>query len=192
MHRAHSELTIKPIEAHSGTSKFDLTLFMVEEENHISGALEYNTALFDDSTIGRMLEHFDNIIQSIVYKPDQPIAQLKMVSDSEKSTMLAKLAGETKIPTLDKTIIEIFEHQVEKNPHNIAVDFEDKQLSYEQLNKKVNQLAHHLIEQGVGLDTLVGIFIKRSFDMIISMLAVLKAGGAYVQAIQILNSTQKT
>jgi amino acid adenylation domain-containing protein len=175
-----SELTLSPIEAHSNTAKFDLTLFMVEEGGNLGGALEYNTDLFDDSTITRMMDHFKRLLESIASAPDCGISNLTMISEKDKNQLLTDWNGVDKKHVLDQNVRRIFERQVKQTPHNIAVEFEGNKLTYRELNQRANQLAHYLQDLGVGADVLAGVSIERSIEMVIALLGILKAGGAYV------------
>ena len=103
-----------------------------------------------------------------------------MLSDQERHQLLVEFNDTSVDYPQDKCIHELFEAQVEANPDAIALVFEDQTLSYQQLNSKANQLAHYLVEQGVAPDTLIGICVERSFEMVIGLLGILKAGGAYV------------
>ena len=175
-----SEIRISPVEAHSGTAKFDLTLFMLEEGETMSGAVEFNTDLFDEITIVRMMNHFKKIVEGIVSDPQQQIAAIPMVTKKELEKVLVDWNGKRVTPLIQKNIKQIFEEQAVQVPNNIALQFEQDRMTYFELNRRANLLAHRIIKAGVGPDVLVGICIERSVEMIVAILAVLKAGGAYV------------
>ena len=175
-----SELTLGPVEAHSGTAKFDLTLFMIEEEDHLSGALEYNTDLFDAATIERMLKHFQTLLQNIVADPDRPVSTQPLLTQSEGQQLLIDWNATAALYPRDRCVHELFEAQVERTPDAVAVAFEKKQLTYAQLNRQANQLAHYLQKLGAGPETLVGICAERVPEMVVGLLAILKAGSAYL------------
>jgi non-ribosomal peptide synthetase component F len=109
-----------------------------------------------------------------------PLQELPLLTSQEKHQLLIEWNDTEADYPADKTVHQLFEEQVRKTPHNIAVVYEDQELNYEQLNEKANQLAYYLRAQGVGPDTLVAIAVERSLEMIIGLLAILKAGGAYV------------
>ena len=175
-----SGLTIGPVETHSGTAKFDLTLFMVDDGDQLGGALEYNTDLFDAATIQRMLCHFQSMVEAIAADPGQPISTLPLLTEAERQKLLVEW-NDTQAPTPHhRCVHHLFEAQVERTPARLAVTFEDEALTYLELDRRANQLAHRLNKMGVGPETLVCICVERSLEMIVGLLGVLKAGGAYV------------
>jgi amino acid adenylation domain-containing protein len=175
-----SGLTLSPLEVETGTAKFDLTLELVEGSEGFAGGIEYNTDLFDTVSIDRMVGHFQTLLQGIVANPEQRIAELPLLSEGERHQLLVEWnATEVEYPR-DKCLHELFEEQVERTPDGVALVFEGKQLTYRELNGRANQLAHYLRKMGVGPEVLVGIFMERSFEMVIAMYGILKAGGAYV------------
>ncbi|BAY99585.1 amino acid adenylation domain protein [Tolypothrix tenuis PCC 7101] len=174
-----SGLTLQTLPSETSTAKFDLTLLMEETESGIRGGLEYNTDLFDAATITRMGEHLQTLLAGIVANPDQQIAQLPLLTANEQHQLLAWNHTQAEY-SFNKCIHELFEKQVEKTPDAVAVIFADQQLTYRQLNSKANQLANYLQNLGVGSDSLVGICVERSLEMVVGLLGVLKAGGAYV------------
>ncbi len=176
----HSELRLSPIEAHSKTAKFDLTLFMLEEADHFSGALEYNTDLFDDDTMDRFIEHFKNLLAAMVEQPEVPVSRLPLIGEAEKRTLLQNWNGQPAIPLLSGTVVDMFEQQVEKTPEAVAVELQDESWTYDELNRKANQLAHFLRARNIKQDNLVGVAVERSPQMLMALLGILKAGAAYV------------
>ncbi len=174
------DLTLKWLENHNGTAKFDLTLNLVDSKPELWGWWEYNTDLFDASTIERMVGHFTNLLEGIVSQPKKRLSELPLLTEAERQTLLVNWNNTTTDCCQDKCIHELFEAQVEKISNAIAVVFEDQQLTYRELNAKANQLAHHLRLLGVKPEVLVGICVERSLDMVIGLLAIPKAGGAYV------------
>ena len=174
------DLTLQWLQKHNGTAKFDLTLYVVDSKPELSGWWEYNTDLFNATTIERMVEHFTNLLEGIVGNPQQRLSELPLLNESEQYQLLREWNDTTTDYPKDKCIHELFEAQVEKTPDAIAVVFEDQQLTYQELNAKTNQLAYYLRSLGVKPEVLVGICVERSLDMVIGLLAILKAGGAYV------------
>ncbi|GCL39115.1 non-ribosomal peptide synthase [Sphaerospermopsis reniformis] len=175
-----SGLSVNLLEVKSEISKFDLTLAMEESASGLVGVWEYNSDLFDSRTIERMAGNFITLLESIVANPQESIAQLPLLTESEKHQLLTEWNDTQVEYPVDKCIHQLFEEQVEKTPNAIAVVFENEQLTYQQLNSRANQLAHHLQSLGVKPDTLVGICVERSLKMIVGLLGILKAGGAYV------------
>jgi amino acid adenylation domain-containing protein len=173
-------LTMSLLETDSGTAKFDLTLSMREIEQGLIGDLEYNTDLFDKSTIARMLTHFQTLLEGVVANPDQRLADLPLLTEAERQQLLVEWNDTQADYPSEVCLHQLFEAQVERSPDAIAVVFEDQQLTYRELNAKANQLAHHLQALGVGSEVLVGICVERSLEMVVGLLGILKAGGAYV------------
>lgn len=124
--------------------------------------------------------HLDTLLEDIVQNPNQPISKIALLTPAEQQKILIDWNNTKTDYPRDKTVHQLFEEQVEKTPNNIAVVFEDKQLTYRELNEKANQLAHYLRKQGVKAETLVAICVERSLEMIIGILGIIKAGGAYV------------
>ncbi|WNN92284.1 non-ribosomal peptide synthetase [Gloeocapsopsis dulcis] len=173
-------LTLSPVESESNTSKFDLTLYLSETESGIVGNLEYNTDLFQEGSIQRMVEHLQILLSGIVVNPQQRLSELPLLSEPEKHQLVQEWNDTSIEYPQEQCIHQLFETQVERIPDAIAVVFEDEQLTYRELNARANQLAHYLRSLGVKPEVLVGICVERSLDMVIGLLAILKAGGAYV------------
>ncbi|TAE52382.1 MAG: non-ribosomal peptide synthetase, partial [Nostocales cyanobacterium] len=141
--------------------------------------ISYDNSRFDAETITRMLGHFQTLLSAIVENPTLEINQLPILTEPEKQTLLINW-NNTETEHQQKTVIQLFTEQVAKTPDAVAVIFENQQITYSELNKKANQLAHHLTSLGIGTDSIVGIYIERSLEMIIGILATLKAGSAYL------------
>ena len=162
------------------TSTFDLSLFIGESHNGLTAAFEYNTDLFDESTIARMLRHFEALLQGIVAAPDQRISELPLLTDSERHQLLAEWNDTQAEFPLEKCPHVLFEEQVERTPNSTAVVFDGQQLTYAELNSRANKLAHYLRKRGVGPDAIVGLSCERSLEMVVGVLGILKAGAAYL------------
>jgi amino acid adenylation domain-containing protein len=175
-----SGLKVNPLEQKNDTAKFDLTLFLWEVENGIKGSMEYSTELFDGTRISLMAGHYQTILEGIITDPDTPISQLPLLTQQEQHQLLLDWNNTQIDYPKDQCIQELFEDQAEQNTDSIAVVFEQKSVTYRELNRRSNQLAHYLQRLGVGPDVLVGICVKRSIEMVVALLGVLKAGGAYV------------
>jgi amino acid adenylation domain-containing protein/non-ribosomal peptide synthase protein (TIGR01720 family) len=173
-------LTISPVEIETLMAKFDLTLSLTETETGLAGAFEYNTSLFEATTIARMIDHFTTLAQAVVADPDQSIAALPILPVSESQRLLAEWNQTTTSYPDHLSIAELFEAQAEKSPDAIALDVEEQILSYRELNQRANRLAHHLLKLGIGREALVGICVEQTADMVVGLLGILKAGGAYV------------
>jgi amino acid adenylation domain-containing protein/non-ribosomal peptide synthase protein (TIGR01720 family) len=173
-------LTVSWLAVETATAKFDLTLSFENTPSGLIGNWKYNTDLFDASTIARMTGHFQTLLEGIVANPQQRVSQLSLLTERERHQLLVEWNNTTKKYPFDKCIHQLFEAQVERSPDAIAVVFEDKQLTYRELNQQANQLAHYLKSLGVGPEVLVGICVERYLEMVVGLLGILKAGGAYV------------
>ncbi len=162
------------------TAKFELSLMMAESEQGLQATLEYTTDLFEDATIARWLSHWQQLLEGIVANPEQHILTLPLLTAAERTQMLAEW-NTTQTATLKEHCLhQLFEEQVMRTPETVALIFEECQLTYMELERQANQLAHYLRAQGVGPDMLVGLYVERSLEMIVGLLGILKAGGAYV------------
>jgi amino acid adenylation domain-containing protein/non-ribosomal peptide synthase protein (TIGR01720 family) len=175
-----ADLAIRQAGAPIETAKFDLTLFLSETEQGLSGSLEYNTDLFDASTIDRMCSHFQTLLDGIVADPQCPVLELPLLSDVERRQLLVEWNDTRADYPQGACLHEVLEEQVRRSPDAVSVVFDDRQLTYGELNRKANQLARHLQSLGVGPEARVGLCLNRSIEMVVGVLAVLKAGAAYV------------
>ncbi|MEH2147514.1 amino acid adenylation domain-containing protein [Nostoc sp.] len=173
-------LTLTRFTWENTTTLFDLSLIFRETPQGLTGEWEYATDLFAAKTIQKMAEHFAVLIKGIIDNPQQTINTLPLIAEDERQQLQNWNQTQTDYP-LNQTLVELFETQVAKNPNNLALVFESQSLTYQQLNQKSNQLAHYLIQNHqIQPDTLIGICVERSLEMIIGVLGILKAGGAYV------------
>ena len=173
-------LKLAPVESDRGTAKFDLFLGMSDEDAGIALALEYNTDLFDESTIQSLLSRYETLLEGVVGNPERRLSELPLLTEDERREVLSKW-NQTRVGyDRDACVQTRFEQQAARAPDNIAVEFEGRQLSYAELNARANQLAHYLRRLGVGPEVLVGICLERSIEMLVGILGVLKAGGGYV------------
>jgi amino acid adenylation domain-containing protein len=172
-------IAVTPIEVETGTAKFDLTFTIVRSATGLNCCAEYNTDLFDQGTIRRMLGHYERLLEGVVANPSQRLSDLPLVTEEENQQFIEwnRTAGE--FPR-DRCVHELFAAQAGQAPDAIAIEFAERQLTYRELNRQSNQLAHHLRRLGVGTETLVAICVERSIEMIVGLLGILKAGGAYV------------
>jgi amino acid adenylation domain-containing protein len=175
-----SGVTVTPMEVDTGTSKFDLMLFVTEGEEGLRGTMEYNTDLFHKTTIARMLGHYESLLESIIDDPDQPVGALPVLKAHERHQLLVEWNDTQAHYPKDRCVHQLFESQAEQKPNAIAAVFKDQQMTYGELNGRANRLAHHLRKLGVGPDVLVGICVERSLQMVVGLLGILKAGGAYL------------
>ncbi|MEH2173668.1 non-ribosomal peptide synthetase [Nostoc sp.] len=146
----------------------------------LSISIRYNTIRFEPAAISRMLGHFQTLLEAIVVNPRRHLQELPLLTEVERHKLLVEWNNTQIEYPQDKCIHQLFEAQVEQTPDAVAVMFEDQQLTYQELNCRANQLAHHLQALGIGPGVLVGICVERSIEMIVGLLGILKAGGAYV------------
>jgi amino acid adenylation domain-containing protein len=175
-----SGLTLSPVEADCETAHFDLTLQVADIDQGLTAALVYNTDLFEAATIARMLENFQTLLAAIVADPEQRVTDLPLLTEPELKQLLVEWNSSRANCPPDLSIHQLFEAQVERTPDAIAVVFEAEQLTYGELNRRANQLAHHLRTLGVGPEVPVAVCMDRSLQTVIGVLGILKAGGAYV------------
>ncbi|KYC36587.1 non-ribosomal peptide synthetase [Scytonema hofmannii PCC 7110] len=175
-----SGLTLRTLQFDSGTAQLDIFLSMSESQQGLTGCLEYNTDLFDSATINRFIIHFQSLLESIVASPEQRICELSPLTTPEREQLLVEWNQTRANYSQDASLHQLFEQQVEQSHDALALISQTEQLTYRQLNQRVNQLAHYLQKQGVTKGTLVAISLERSVEMVVGILAVLKAGGAYI------------
>jgi amino acid adenylation domain-containing protein len=173
-------LTVSPLEREAGTAKFDLSVFISEEGETLRGTVNYNSDLFEADTIARLVGHFQTMLDGIVADLDTPISRLPLLTGAERQQLLMAWNQTRTHAPQDSCLHDLFEAQVERTPDAVAVVCEDQQLTYRELNRRANQLAHYLRGHGVGPEVLVGICMERSLELVVGLLGILKAGGAYV------------
>ncbi|MEZ4860209.1 MAG: amino acid adenylation domain-containing protein [Caldilineaceae bacterium] len=203
-HMSISGLEMSKVELELGISKYDLTIQLYEVTDGLSGFLEYNTDLFDESTIERMASHYQVLLQGIVDNPSQPIATLPLLTTAERQQILVEWNDTATDYPKDQCIHQLFEAQAARTPDAVAVLFDSgeqkrvaagtiqngrppssnhpitQSLTYGELNARANQLAHALQALGVRAGDLVGLCLERTPDLVVAVLAILKAGGGYV------------
>ena len=178
-------LALCPEEVMLDVTKFDLTLGLGErlgpegEPLGIEGGLQYSVDLFERERVEAMAARFVRLLEAALATPDMPLHRLEILGPEERH-MLLKEFNDTARPLPEATLPQLFEAQVERDPQAIALVFGEQSLTYQELNARANRLAHHLIGLGVGPESLVGIALERSFEMVVALLGVLKAGGAYL------------
>jgi amino acid adenylation domain-containing protein/FkbH-like protein/non-ribosomal peptide synthase protein (TIGR01720 family) len=171
---------VSSVGLHNGGAKFDVVLEVTPAGNEYSLMLEYNSSLFVRETAERMLKHFTHLLEQACASPETSLATLPMMDEVETRQMLSFVNVPEPVFENLQCLHRWFERRVEETPEAPAVTFESQTLSYADLNRRANQVAHHLIARGVGPDVLVGICIERSLNLIVAILGVLKSGGAYL------------
>ncbi|MFK7805406.1 MAG: amino acid adenylation domain-containing protein [Anaerolineae bacterium] len=172
--------TIETLSLKTETAIYDLSVELQNDGAQLSGSFTYSSDIFNASTIKRITHHYLNLLASVLTHSDRPISSLPLLTQSEQNTILYAW-NQTDVPyETSLAIHKIFEQQVLQSPDQVALKEAGQTLTYAQLNARSNQLARHLIKRGVGPDKLVGLFLERSIDMFVGLVAILKAGGAYV------------
>ncbi|RKG63993.1 amino acid adenylation domain-containing protein, partial [Corallococcus sp. CA054B] len=168
------------VEERMGASaKFDLTLSLARGDEGFTGELEYDTDLFDRSTVERMMRHLRLLVEGFVAHPDQRVSSLQLLAGEERQQVLVEWNA-TRAPFPEACMHSLFEAQVRRAPESVAAVFEGTHLTYAQLDARANQLAHALRRRGVGPEVRVALSVERSLDVVIGLLGILKAGGAWV------------
>ncbi len=171
------DLAVTPL-ANQEAARFDLELFVTEGEDSLNGVFSYNTDLFVRETVESFVHHFCNLLENLVMHPDTPVCRLPILLPEEYAQLMPQAPSESFL--IEYCLHEVFSQQAALHPHQTALIFEQESLTYEQLNERANRLAHHLIHLGVKPESRVGLWVNRSLEMVVAILAVLKAGGAYV------------
>ena len=163
-----------------GWSKFDLLVGMSERTTGLNTTWEYSTELFKPATIRQMMEHFRTLAASAVQSPERRLSKLPMLSERERTRLLASTRPIVEASPESDSVKELFEAQVQRSPDAVALNFEGESLTYLQLNERANRLAWELRRQGAEPGAFVGILLEKSLDAVAAVLAVMKTGAAYV------------
>jgi amino acid adenylation domain-containing protein len=183
--QALSELTTDDVvfslyHQHSYAERFKVKLSCLEYEDHLEAELQYDTSLFEPEDIRTLAEQFVQLVQSVFRNPELAISKLDVLTDAERQQILVEWnRTSTEFPS-DKCVQQLFEEQVKRTPDAVAVVFGEERLTYADLNRRANQLAWYLEQRGVGADTIVGVLMERSVEMLVALLGSLKAGAAYL------------
>ncbi|MEM9820358.1 MAG: amino acid adenylation domain-containing protein [Bacteroidota bacterium] len=161
-------------------SKFDLSLFIIDHNDHLEAIFEYTSDLFEAATIQRMQQHLQFLLEQIVVDPQQNISSYSLLSDVEKKEVVEDWNRNTAPLPEVHSIHELIEQHAAQKPDRVAVIYEEDQLTYQELNQKANALAYQLIENGIQKGDFVGIYCRRSVEMMVAILGILKSGAAYL------------
>jgi len=178
--RYSHDLHGQPIEIDKGTATVDLALDLWELGHGLYGKIEYSTDLFDRETIQRMSRHFVVLLECIVANPDRSISELEILTHDEKHRLLHAWNQTYADYPADLCLHQLVEAQVSRTPESIAVRFRDQTLTYDELNRQSNQLAHYLRYCGARPETIIAVCMQRSLKMVVALLGVLKSGAAYL------------
>ncbi|MFT3764371.1 MAG: amino acid adenylation domain-containing protein [Minicystis sp.] len=171
---------IKGAVAENATVKVDLTLMMMETPRGLTGRLEYSTDLFDAATVDRFVRQFETLLAAAAKEPQKRLRDLPVLPEDERRRLLVEWNDTAARYATAECFHELFEAQVDETPDAPAVVAGDARLTYRELDARANRLAHHLRARGVGPDSVVGLCLERTSDLVVAVLGVFKAGGAYV------------
>lgn len=174
------ELQLESFALKRRVAQFELTLMMAEAGGELMGSLQYNTDLFDASTIARMAGHFQTLLKGAIADSSQRVSDIEILTEIERSQILEEWNNEEASYPRDKLIHQLITAQAERTPDSIALVFEDEMLSYRALNRRANQLAYYLRSLGLREGDPVGIFMPRSLQMLVGLVGILKAGSCYL------------
>jgi amino acid adenylation domain-containing protein/non-ribosomal peptide synthase protein (TIGR01720 family) len=172
-------LRVEKVDLARQAANFDITIEFQEQNDGLSGEFEYNTDLFELATVQRMVGHLLVLLEGIAAGPDRRLGELPMLTDVEARQVLVEWNA-TERAVAPATLSELFEAQVARTPQNTAVVFEGGSLSFAELEARANQLAHYLIELGVGPEQVVALALPRSLEIVIAQLAAAKVGAAFL------------
>ena len=174
-------LTMRHIELDKGTAKFDLSLGLAEKAGGLRGVLSYSTDLFDRGTIERLVGQFRELLAAVVAEPERRLSALPLLSTAERRTMLANWNDTRRAwPDSEACLHSLVARQAAATPEVVAIVDQTVRLTYGELDRRADRVAHRLRRLGVGPEVRVGVCLERSVDLVVGLLAVLKAGGAYV------------
>ncbi|HUC10576.1 MAG TPA: amino acid adenylation domain-containing protein [Stellaceae bacterium] len=173
-------LEMRQMPAKTGTARFDLEVFLWEEDGGLRGEFAYGTDLFEAATIARLVGHFETLLRGVADDPHRPVSALPLLTKEERRLLLVDWNATAADFPREKCVHELFEEQAARHPNEIAVACGRHALTYEDLDARANQLARHLSTLGAGPGVLIGICLERSLDLVVGILGVLKAGAAYV------------
>ena len=170
-----------PFAVDGGAAKFDLTLTMTEGPDGLAGNVEYSTDLFDEATMRRFVAGWQRLIAAAVAAPETPLGDLPVMTEEESRLIVSTWNETTEAwPDAARPLHALVSAVAARAPEAVALRFDGSTLTYRELDRQANRLAHRLQRAGTGPDTVVGVALERSFDLVVSLLAILKAGGAYL------------
>ena len=173
-------LQADPVPMDIGTAIGDLLLSFTEVKNEFQGFMEYNTDLFDRTTIRRMISSYMTLLQAVVAEPEKDIESLALIPTEDQARLMLECKGTQAEFPGEKCLHTLFAEQAERTPEAVALADKEQKLTYSDLNRRANQLASCLVELGVGVEARVGVCMRHSAEMVVAVLGILKAGAAYV------------
>jgi amino acid adenylation domain-containing protein len=175
-----SGLKVRREPVHPGSSQFDMSWFAFELPEGLLLRIEYDTELFDESTIIRSITHFEQLLQSIAAHPERRISEFELLPPEERHRVLVEFNDNAAEYRTDLRLHDFVASQAQRTPESVALVCGEDRVTYGELNRKANQLANYLAKHGAGPDVLIGVFCERTPEMVIAILGILKSGGAYV------------
>jgi len=177
---AADTIRMEQIEVDAGTSTFDITVSLAEQNTHLLASVEYCTDLFEKETMARFIQHYENLIRAALSQPDVPVFRLPVLNQQEQKVILQDWNNGPVHYEWRRCMHHLVSEHARQTPEAVAVAIDGRHLTYGALERRANQLARRLIKEGVQPETAVGICLEKSHDLMIAVLAVLKAGGGYV------------
>jgi amino acid adenylation domain-containing protein len=174
------ELTLESVPLEQRIAMFDLTLMFAEVDGRLEASMQYNTDLFYETTIVRMARHFQTLIENLVKAPEAHLSTIPLMAEWEQRELLAEWNRIDTSRSQPACLHRIFEAQVAQTPDAIALSCEAGQLTYRELNRRANLLAHHLRSLGCQPEMMVGVCLEHSSNLLVAILGILKTGAAYV------------
>jgi amino acid adenylation domain-containing protein len=174
------KFTIDPMGVDGSTTRLDLEAYVWDLPEGLVCEFVYSTDLFNQDTIKRLLRRFEVLLEDIPKNPNGRVSELALLIPEERQQLLALSRGRIAEPRTEDCIQDLFEQQVEQSRERTALCFDQERLSYRELNARANRLAHYLIKRGAGPETLVGVCLERSLELVVALLGILKSGAAYV------------
>ena len=171
---------VEPIALEQHIAQFDLLLMLAEADGALEASFQYNTDLFEPTTVARMAGHYETLLGGIVANPDSSVSKLPLLTEAERRLLIVELNDSAAEYPSESCVHELFEAQVERTPDAVAVVYGNTRLTYRELNQRADQLARYIAALGVGPETRVGLCVERSPDLLVAMFGIVKAGGAYV------------
>ncbi|SNT48390.1 non-ribosomal peptide synthase/polyketide synthase, partial [Rhodococcoides kyotonense] len=180
------DLTVSAVDADSGNSQFDLHLILADHYDDagapagFEAIMTYASDLFERSTVEGIVERFVRVLESVTQAPSLAVGDIAVLDEDERVELVSGWNDTRHDTDSSATLVDLFDEQVRRDPAATALVYEGESVSYGEFDARVNRVARSLIGRGVGPESLVGLAIRRSVDLLVGMYAIVKAGGAYV------------
>ncbi|WP_435206685.1 amino acid adenylation domain-containing protein [Micromonospora sp. bgisy143] len=171
---------VEPVPVDTGTVKFDVELVLTRRDGRLRGFVEYATDVFEPATVARLVDSYLSLLADAVARPGSPVGALAVLPPDEHARIVGRWNDTAAAYPQDELLSDLIGAQAGRSPDAVAVRCDDAELTYGELERRANRLAHLLVEHGIGPDVTVGVCLDRTPDLVIALVAVLKAGGAYV------------